>query len=418
MPANRQNNPNFFSGAGINEIDYDINGVPTGGMPTRTIGQTQATSPKSTERITSVSEIQYDQLGNPIGTYPVDVAVVKAKPPVKPGVGAGKTDKSNTSINNDDNPQPTGPTNQFALNQSQGSLNQFIATQPNQLDQYASYTYSISWFVLTPAQYNKAIETQQPNVAGWQLLMQSGGAPTKGRSAAFPVDYYMDDLEIDSRIPFGGTNMANSAVDIRFKVTEPNGITLIQSLFNAVVSVYKGAAQAQTNASSKGETPNYLQAQYCLLIEFYGYDSQGKLVMPARGSSSGYGQQAIIAKYYPFRLTDIKFSIVNRAIEYIITGKPIPYSYNSSTDRGTIPFPFTMTGQTVDQLLNGSPVATSTNNTESGTRVTTPKPKKPPPPPPVGIQPGLFMAPVLATGNINQAQADALNLLAAGQMGS
>ena len=386
MPANRQNNPNFFSGAGINEIEYDINGNPTGVMPTQTIGQSQAT-PKASN----------------------------VSAPSQPGTGAGTTDSTVTSVNNDDNPIPTGPTTQFAVSQSTASMNQLIATQPNQLDQYASYTYSISWYVLSPAQYNDAITTQQPNVNGWQLLMQSGGAPIKGRSPAFPLDYYMDDLEIESVIPFGGTNMANSATNIRFKVTEPNGITLIQNIFNAVTAVYKNQ-QSQPDAIDG--VPNYLTAQYCLLIEFYGYDSQGKLVAPAKGSSSGYGQQAIIAKYYPFRIMDIKFSVAARAIEYNITGKPIPYSYNSSTDRGTIPFPFTMTGQTVEQLLNGSPIAasdtagaTATNTADPGTRKTTPAPNQ-------GIAPAPFVAPVQAGGGLNQNEADTLNLLAAGQLGA
>ena len=328
------------------------------------------------------------------------------------GVGAGTTGDSATSINSADNPTPTSGSTQFALNQSTAALNSLISTQPNQLDQYTSYTYSISWYVLSPSQYNAAIETQKPNVEGWQLLMQSGGAPIKGRSPAFPVDYYMDDLEIESVIPFGGTNMANSATNIRFKVTEPNGITLIQKLYEAVVAVYKNAQQTGTNASTNG-TLNYLQAQHCLVIEFYGYDSQGNLVAPAKGSSSGYGQTSIIAKYYPFRVVDIKFTVANRAIEYSVTGKPIPYAYNSSTDRGTIPFGFNMTGQTVDQLLNGKVIVASdtTSTADKGTRKTTPAPNQ-------GIAPGAFVDPVQAGGGLNQNEADTLNLLAAGQLGA
>jgi hypothetical protein len=119
-----------------------------------------------------------------------------------------------------------------------------------------------------------------------------------------------------------------------------------------------------------------------VVIEFFGYDSQGNLVAPVKGTFStntsvagGYGQTAPIIKYYPFILEDIKFQIANRAIEYLITGVAAPYAMNSNTDRGTIPFPFTMTGQTVEQLLNGSPVASSAAAAgESGTRKTTPVP--------------------------------------------
>ena len=249
---------------------------------------------------------------------------------------------------------------------------QLIPTQPNQLDQYASYTYNIGWYLLSPAQFNAMVKAQKANVTGWQLLMQSGGAAIKGRSPAFSVDYYMDDLEITSKIWGGGKNAANNAVDIKFRVTEPNGITLIQSLFNAVKSVYS----AVPNTSGTADAPNYLTAQYCLVIQFYGYTADGKLVAPARGSystSGGYGQQAVITKYYPFTLTDIKFQIANKAIEYSIFGKPIPMKYNSSTDRGTVPHDFVMTGQTVNQLLNGKPI-TVKNTTDPGTRKTDPAP--------------------------------------------
>jgi hypothetical protein len=313
-----------------------------------------------------------------------------AQSPTQGGVGAGTSTNAYNSVNSDDNPVPTRSSTQATINTSTASLNKLIPTQPNQLDQYASYTYSIGWYVLSPQQYNAMVDSQRPTVSGWQLLMQSGGAPVRGRSPAFSLDYYMDDLEIESLIPFGGTNMANSATNLRFKVTEPNGITLIESLFRAVVNVYKNAQQSQTNTTNNGaatattpttnETPNYLNAHYCLVIQFYGYDSKGNLVAPAKGAFStnaatgGYGQQAVIIKYYPFRLIDIKFQIANRAIEYQVTGKSIPQSYANTTDRGTVPFPFTMTGQTVDQLLNGSPVgsATAANQADPGARQTSP----------------------------------------------
>ena len=309
------------------------------------------------------------------------------------GVGAGTTNNAITSVGSDNNPGPNSVATQQALAVfSTANPNQLIPTQPNQLDQYASYTYSISWYLLSEAQFKTMATTQQANVTGWQLLMQSAGAPVKGRNPAFPVDYYMDDLEISSKIWGGGKNAPNNAVDIKFRVTEPNGITLIQSLFNAVKAVYS----ATPTTSSTANAPNYLTAQYCLVIQFYGYDSTGKLVAPAKGtystnsSTSGYGQTAVITKYYPFTLTDIKFTVANKAIEYSIFGKPIPMKYNSSTDRGTIPHPFTMTGQTVNQLLNGKPITTQadSNTVDQGARKTTPEPP---------VSPGLPTNPNITT---------------------
>jgi hypothetical protein len=291
--------------------------------------------------------------------------------PTQGGAGAGTSSNAAQSRGADNNPVPNIAATQQAIAVFSTSTNQLIATQPNQLDQYASYTYGISWYVLSPDQFKAMATTQRANVTGWQLLMQSAGAPAKGRSPAFPIDYYMDDLEISSKIWGGGKNSANNAVDIKFKVVEPNGISLIQSLFNAVKSVY-----AASPSTSKGSAPNYLTAQYCLVIQFYGYDANGTLVAPAKGSfntSGGYGQTAVITKYYPFTLTDIKFSVANRAVEYSIFGKPIPMKYNSSSDRGTIPTNFTMTGATVDQLLNGKPITTR-NTADTGARQNQPSP--------------------------------------------
>jgi hypothetical protein len=298
--------------------------------------------------------------------------------PTQGGVGAGTSSNAFESKGSDNNPGPnTAATQQVLAVFSTSNANQLIPTQPNQLDQYASYTYGISWYLLSPAQFTAMVKTQRANVTGWQLLMQSGGAAAAGRSPAFPVDYYMDDLEISSKIWGGGKNAANNAVDIKFRVTEPNGITLIQSLYNAVKSVYG----AVPTTSGTADAPNYLTAQYCLVIQFYGYDANGKLVAPAKGTystnsgsaSGGYGQTAVITKYYPFTLTDIKFTVANKAIEYSIFGKPIPMKYNSSTDRGTIPHDFVMTGQTVNQLLNGKPITTR-NTTDRGARQDQPAP--------------------------------------------
>ena len=330
-----------------------------------TIAESQATGSSDQLAVPVFTENQVNQ-----SLTSQDDGVQQA--PTSSGVGAGTSSNSADSRGSDNTPGASTAATQQALAVFSTSANQLIATQPNQLDQYASYTYNIGWYLLSPAQYTAMVKAQKANVAGWQLLMQSGGAAANGRSPAFSVDYYMDDLEITSKIWGGGKNAANNAVDIKFRVTEPNGITLIQSLFNAVKSVYG----AVPNTSGTADAPNYLTAQYCLIIQFYGYTADGKLVAPAKGSystSGGYGQQAVITKYYPFTLTDIKFQIANKAIEYSIMGKPIPMKYNSSTDRGTIPHDFVMTGQTVNQLLNGKPI-TVKNTTDQGARKTDPAP--------------------------------------------
>jgi len=337
--------------------------------------------------------------------------------PTSGGAGAGTTNNAGTSVGADDNPGASKTTAQQVINQAFGTAtNSRIITQPNVLDQYASYTYSISWYLLSPAQYNSLYTSMKVNTVGWQLLMQSGGIPVGNRNQFFPVDYYMDDLEIDSVVPLHGTNMINSATDLKWKVTEPNGITLIEQLYKAVQSVYKSTTPANPATGEKGstqagpplslagaavtanqtsQTPNYLTAQHCLVIQFYGYDSQGNLVAPATGQTTTTGQlsntnpKSVIQKYYPCVVTDIKFRVANKAIEYSVSAKPLVHFYNASTDRGTIPFAFSLSGQTVAQLLVGGTVsAADIAQFEPGARQESPTPSSASIPPSAPAIPG------------------------------
>lgn len=268
--------------------------------------------------------------------------------PTLPGVGAGTGSNADNSRGNDNSPPSSRSSNQQAINTA--FANQAITSRPNVLDQYASYTYAISWWLLTPEQYNSLgagrNRAPAPGTGNWTLLIQSGGAPTAGRNPAFPDDFYFDDLEIETFIMGKGTNMSNNAMSIRFKIVEPNGLTLLERLYNAVTVLYK---------NQTAQKPNYVAAQYCLTVEFYGYDGQGNLIAPATGST-GNGLQAVIKKYYPFLLKNITFRTVANQVEYLIEGIPVPYDTGTAQARGTIPYAFQLAGTTVSSLLQGGPL--------------------------------------------------------------
>jgi hypothetical protein len=317
--------------------------VETGtNTPVKSQTQTQATPPAGNGA--PLPFITGDEDGNPV-----------------PGI---PTTQAGAAANRDDNTAPNSNTTAQIIN---ASFNQRIVPESNVLDEYASYTYAITWYLLTPDQYNEMTRSQKKNCASWQLLMQSAGAPTKaagasanspataGRNQFFDKDYYMDDLEIDSIIPLKGTGAANTATDIRFRVTEPNGITLIENLYKAVSTLYK---QKNVNRNA-----NYPMAQYCLVVRFYGYNENGDLVTTGRRGTNGQTNltdpKAIVEKFYPFVITNIKFRIPkDRVVEYDVQGKPIPHFYNKSQDRGSIPFAFELIGETLNQVLIGKPVGT------------------------------------------------------------
>ncbi len=323
------------------------------------------------------------------------VTDINAQTPVAPTAAT----QGGVGARSDDNSPPTANKTAQIIN---ASFNQRISPQPNVLDQYASYTYSVSWYLLTPDQYNEMTSQGKRNCAGWQLLVQSGGAPTTPpsgtvgiRNKFFNLDYYIDDLEIDSVIPLKGTGAANTATDIKFKLTEPNGITLIENLYKAVSTLYK--------ATNVAKTPNYAMAQYCLVIRFYGYNDFGELQQVGKTSNPGGGTagpqvstdvRAVVEKFYPFVISNITFKVANRQIEYQVTAKPIPHFYNKSQDRGTIPFAFELVGKTVSELLIGKPVGTQYPGPDG--RASSPTP------PAAGLSGNSPVDPVTVTGEANQ----------------
>jgi hypothetical protein len=216
-----------------------------------------------------------------------------------------------------------------------------ITPQPNVLDQYVNYTYAISWYLLTQDQFNAMARGGANNTYEWKLLMQSGGAATSQRDQQFPVDFYLDNLEIQTELAMAGTGAAHSGTTIEFTVTEPAGITLIERLYRAVEAI------APENA-------NYAVQPHCLVIRFYGYDTDGKLVTPAKGSIAG-SPGVIVEKFYPMEVTNITFRNANRLVEYRVKAVPVGMYYQTGEVRGSIPYPFELVGETVEQLLVGQP---------------------------------------------------------------
>jgi hypothetical protein len=254
-----------------------------------------------------------------------------------------------------------------------GPTNSGITPQANILDSFASYTYSLSWYMLSVAQASSLKAAQRINTGGWSLLMQSGGAAAAqsaatpggnllsslfnsagggaqgGRNKYFALDYYMDNLIIQSSF----NNIAMSTVNkISFSVTEPNGITLLQNLAAAVKDMYKDSKVTAKDAI------------YVMVIKFYGYDSQGKMIT---ASSSG-GSRAAVTKYFPFKIANFEFKAANRAVEYMIEGLPLNDMIGKSSALGSVPQNYELVGVTVDDVLNGKAAVSNAATSDAGDR--------------------------------------------------
>lgn len=330
--------------------------------PTAPATTTASTAPTATEPVRTLTDTQ-------------NVPQVKSpQAGGAGGVGASNEDSGTQKRTSNNTPATVVSSPTFADK---------VTPRPNILGNYASYTYSLSWYLLPPDAYINLIKSQKKSVTGFQLLAQSGGIPmNSSRNEFFNLDYYIDGLELDTLMPGKATKMANSATSLKFTITEPNGITLLDNLYRAVAKLYSGTS----GKFSATGVPNYAAAQYLLAIRFYGYDDQGKLVQVGRDGKNSTDSRAVVEKFYPFIIQNVKFRIASKLAEYEISGIPIGHGTAFSSNRGVIPAPIELTGTTVNDILSGGSSPT-TNAAAADGRNTKPIPNTTP-----GVDPNTFPA--------------------------
>lgn len=303
------------------------------------------------------------------------------------GIGLNPTPKQTVGVSApiEDGALPTTNSVQTAVN---AQANSVILPEPNVLDEYASYTYSLSLYLLSADEARNFISTGNKNINNWRLLIQSGGIPTTDRFSAdpgnqiFSNDFYIDNLEIKTSPTLTGTQAVHSAFEMSFTITEPNGITLVQNLYLAADQLYK-----QTGA--KGNV-NYIDSTYCMVIKFYGYDQDGVQAVPIRGGLVNNGNQStqnsgttpnsttnntnnkvVIEKYYPIRFTELTFRSIKNAVEYHIKAAPLGQTHGYGQGRGVVPFPTNLSGENVGQVLGASTTVPAGTNTDGRTNTGT-----------------------------------------------
>jgi hypothetical protein len=214
-----------------------------------------------------------------------------------------------------------------------------IDPRPNQLDKYSSYTYNIALYMLTPKNYVRMLKnpksvTQQPKV----LLMRNGGVgqdPQLGNEFK-NTEFFIDDLEFKNIGPTSSRATGNTnAIDIKFTINEPNGVTLLERLKTQAISALE-------------EDVSYIHAPYLLEIKFKGYDEFGK---PS--------ETTVLPKYIPIKFTNVTFEITTSGAYYKV--KAVPYQHDIFNNiRSTIPINVQVSAGTVSDVLASNTQAFTT----------------------------------------------------------
>jgi len=360
--------PDTASGTNATLPTSSNNGTPNVNQglnaPVRPLSQTQATSAGGGQSSAAFAtndprRLDVNRPGNGVIPGP-DVAT----PPANTQIGAGASGEDTGVAKN---ATKTEIDNVFSSNS--------VAPQPNVLDQYGSYTYQASVYLMSADAYKTMCDTKQKSLQGSRLLFQSGGAPVSGRNPYFSNDYYIDKITLESVISGKGTNQAHNVNQIKMTVIEPNGITLIGNLDKAL------NADIGPDAKKK----NFNAQQYLLVIRFYGYDQNGQLV---QANNPGIGRPtdsaAFVEKFFPMCITNIRFKVANKLVEYDIEATAPNYNINVGSNRGSIPYNVELSSGTVKDILAGSLVSatgqTTATNAATGTTTNTNSASTPPAP--------------------------------------
>lgn len=224
-----------------------------------------------------------------------------------------------------------------------------ITARPNPLAKLASMTYSISIYLMNKDEYTQLLQTQKKVLPTSQLLIQSGGIQNQSsigqRNQFFDVDFYIDDLVVNSTVGTQSAGAAHNVTDLKFTIIEPNGITLLKRL-DAASKAHSKYTSSPINAVSQ----NYL-----MVIRFYGYTQDGKKVNGAELGITEVGSDSntIVEKWIPFQIADINYRISSKAVEYTVKATVPQTQVAFSQVNGTIPFNIELTGDTINTIING-----------------------------------------------------------------
>lgn len=332
-------------------------GADTGTDPeTRTVDQTQSITTGTVSG--GDLDLFYDQGPIPapaaIGTSGEDLAAFYDLGPAPP--------KENVAASQPDDTGSSAVAAQLGADYAQFK----VTPQSNVLDQFVSYTYNASVYLMTPDQYNALLVSKKKKINGYQLLFQSGGADNKtgngvtkvnadgtpaqsinaqGRNPYFTDDFYIDSVTINNDLPGKVTGAAHMVTDLKFTVVEPANISLLDRLYAAVQDFVPKNGQGAIN---------YTAVTYLMVIRFYGYDQNGKLIGGSSGSDTGNtDNNAIVEKFIPFMINGIDWSVGSKLVTYDFKCSPTGQIVAGTTRRGTIPYDIELSATSLKELLGG-----------------------------------------------------------------
>jgi len=253
----------------------------------------------------------------------------------------------------------------------------------NPLSFFASWTYNISLYMITPESYNAFIATSRKNIYanpdGVFLVAQSGGInnQTQQRAPGFELDFYIDDLKIKTTTNGKSTTTATNVTELSFTIYEPYGFSFFSNLRKATIDI-----NAKTNIPGAAKASNPLKQFFVVGLKFVGYDIDGNIISSddVNGTDLQNGfLKGIAEKFFDINITDVKFRLDGKMSTYRITAATLAPSQGFGLKRGRIDHRFSITADNVyNALIGPEGLLTKLNEEQVGlTKNVNPQTKKP-----------------------------------------
>jgi len=241
----------------------------------------------------------------------------------------------------------------------------------NPLSLFASYTYQLSLYMITPDAYDLFIAsgrkdinalTRAGGLGGAYLLVQSGGINTTGtetaRAPGFELDYFIDDLKITTSTSAASSGTATNTTEMSFSIYEPYGFSFMTKLKNATE-----ALQQYSKLPNFKDIKNPGRQFFILGIRFLGYDINGKIltgqenidgtILDKFGTDNG-----VLETFYDILISSMQFKVDGKGSNYSVKAQTLQPQMAFGLKRGLLTTGASVTAETVEQALTGGSEST------------------------------------------------------------
>jgi len=201
----------------------------------------------------------------------------------------------------------------------------------NELDQFASYNYIFTLSCLTNLELNYPLSYR--TVGPLIQIIRSGGTGGKKLPTIYETDgvveFFIDDVTIDSYIAPNSRTRHSNAMAINFNVIEPYSMgQFLQNL--------------RTAALVAGHL-NYIEAPFLLSVEFIGYDDEGNIKSPFFSK-----------RHIPIKLIKADMNVTEAGAVYSVSAVPYNEIALTNTNREA-KTDVDVRGSTVGEILQSGP---------------------------------------------------------------